>query len=105
VFDWGAHALPAAALQLAERTSNEAALQNHEQQLKDALTLKLSEHQELMKIIEVLKSAKAEQEGEGALACAWLVLLRLLLAGFGFLLLALRAGVAWCGLVWALFSE
>jgi hypothetical protein len=92
-------------LQLAEKTSSESALQNHEQQLKDALNQKLTEHQQLLKIIEVLKAAKEEQEGEGVVACAWLMLLRLLLAGFGLLLLAWRAGVAWCGLLWALFVE
>lgn len=50
-------------VQLAERTSSEAALQTHEQQLKDALNQKLTEHQQLMKIIEVLKRHKDEQEG------------------------------------------
>lgn len=99
------HAAPAHTLQLAEKTSNESALLNHEQQLKDALNLKLTEQQQLLKIVEVLKAAKEEQEGEGALTCIWLMLLRLMLAGFGLLLLAWRAGVAWCGLLWALFVE
>lgn len=81
------------------------ALQNNEKQMKVALHEKLSEQQELLKIVDLLKSGKEEQEGEALGACAWLMLLRLLLAGFELLLLALRAGVVWCRLFWTVITD
>lgn len=50
-------------MQLAEKVSSESSLLQREQQIKDALSRKVTEQQQLLNIVEVIRRQKEEVEG------------------------------------------